>query len=315
MKPRFPFLIGLLVIPTLLLANHFDYQLAPVQIADGTYVLEGKREDFTFDNGGNIVNTAFIVTAEGVVVIDSGPSFRYGKQMIEAIRQITDAPIVRVFNTHHHPDHFLGNQVFDSDRIYALAATRQAMTESSEAFTDNAYRMSGNWMKGTEPKLPTHSIEQTRYQIGSHRLHLMPMAGHTVADLAILDESTGVLFTSDLVFDQRAATTPHANIPHWLNALDVLDNLTFKILVPGHGPISHDKHAIAQTRDYLTWLQARLNDAAASGLDMIETMALPIPERFEDIALVRTEFTRSVSHLFPAMEAKVFQRTKQSERP
>ena len=57
----------------------FDYQLKPRQIAEDTWLLEGSTDNFAKGNGGNIVNTAFIVTERGVVVIDTGPSKRYGE--------------------------------------------------------------------------------------------------------------------------------------------------------------------------------------------------------------------------------------------
>ena len=48
-----------------------DYALQPRQIAEGTWLLEGSTDNFTKANGGNIVNTGFIVTDSGVVVIDT----------------------------------------------------------------------------------------------------------------------------------------------------------------------------------------------------------------------------------------------------
>ena len=63
------------------------YRLEPRQIAEGTWLFEGSTENFEKSNGANIVNTAFIVTAEGVVVIDTGPSRRYGEEMREAIAE------------------------------------------------------------------------------------------------------------------------------------------------------------------------------------------------------------------------------------
>lgn len=56
-----------------------EYRLQPRQIAEDTYLLEGATENFDKRNGGNIVNTGFVVTDSGVVVIDTGPSRRYGK--------------------------------------------------------------------------------------------------------------------------------------------------------------------------------------------------------------------------------------------
>lgn len=104
-------------------AEEFDYGLVPRKVAEDTWVLIGKTEDFNRSNGGNIVNTAFIVTTAGVVVIDSGPSRRYAQQMRSAIARVTEKPVIRVFNTHHHPDHFLGNQAFAGIPTTALAAT------------------------------------------------------------------------------------------------------------------------------------------------------------------------------------------------
>ncbi|MEN9847393.1 MAG: hypothetical protein RL368_133, partial [Pseudomonadota bacterium] len=84
-------------------AAELNYQLTPRQLSSDTYVFVGKTEDFSFENGGNIVNTAFVMTSAGVVVIDTGSSLRYGEQMRQAITKITDKLIVQVINTHHHP--------------------------------------------------------------------------------------------------------------------------------------------------------------------------------------------------------------------
>jgi len=61
-------------------SEKLNYQLNAVEIAKNTYLFEGKTEDFSRKNGGNILNTGFIVTGEGVVVIDSGPSRRWPSQ-------------------------------------------------------------------------------------------------------------------------------------------------------------------------------------------------------------------------------------------
>ena len=96
----------------LLAAADRDYGLSPVRIADDTWALVGRSEDFSLSNGGNIVNTAFIVHRDGVVVIDSGPSRVYGEQLKRAIARITDKPVSLGLNTHHHSDHFLGHHAF-----------------------------------------------------------------------------------------------------------------------------------------------------------------------------------------------------------
>ena len=286
----------------LLAAADMDYGLAPEKIADDTWVLTGRSEDFTFKNGGNIVNTAFVVTSAGVLVIDSGPSRTYGEQLRRAIARITDQPVALVINTHHHPDHFLGNQAFPPETLAALPRTVEGIHSEGGSFNDNMYRLAGDWMAGTEPVAPTRQLKAGPLELGNHRFELIALDGHTGADLAILDRSTGVLFAGDLVFNDRAPTTPHAHLQAWQSALNKLEALKFTRLVPGHGPVASDAGPIRQTRAWLAWLDATLHRAADDGLDMTEVLALPLPAEFRRLAVADAEYRRSVGQLYPAYE-------------
>ena len=280
-----------------------DYALEPRQIAQGTWLLEGSTDNFAKANGGNIVNTGFIVTDAGVVVIDTGPSRRYGEAFRQAIAATTDKPVIRVLLTHHHPDHVLGNQAFNDVPIGALAGTTDLLRQQGEAMAENMYRLVGDWMRGTEVVLPTEVVTPGALTVGDHSLRLLQLAGHTGADLAILDETTGVLFAGDLVFYERALTTPNSpGLDVWLRDLDTLQALPWKLIVPGHGPLASDSRPFEQMRDYLGWLDQLMRDGARRGDDMAEMIRSPIPERFAGISVSRYELIRSVSHLYPRYE-------------
>lgn len=288
------------------------YELQPQPLAEGVWLLEGSTANFDKANGGNIVNTGFIVTDSGVVVIDSGPSRRYGEAMREAIARVTDRPIIKVLLTHHHPDHVLGNQAFADVPIAALAGTTELLREQGNAMAENMYRLVGDWMRGTEVVLPTESVTTGTLEVGGRTLRLLALRGHTGADLAILDERTGVLFAGDILFYQRALTTPNSpGLDVWLADLDTLQALPWKRLVAGHGPVADDAAPFVQMRDYLGWLDGLLRDSAASGSDMNEVIQSPIPERFAGISLTRYELIRSVSHLYPRYEADALERVDQ----
>ncbi len=280
----------------------FDYALMPVAVADGVYVFSGRTENFSRDNGGNIVNTGFIVGDTGVIVIDSGPSQNYGRQQRAAIARVTRLPVVRVFITHAHPDHFLGNQAYAPDALAALPATSAAIGANGESLNDNLYRLVGGWMSGTQVVTPKVEAAPGAVRVGGRSLTLFSAAGHTDGDLMIYDEKTRTLFTGDLVFFGRAPTTPNADVPRWLRSLDVIDTLGFATLVPGHGAIQRDHAGVAQTRDYLRWLDSTLQTAANQGLDMNEVMRQPLPQRFKSLAVVDGEYVRSVVHLYPRIE-------------
>ena len=287
-------------------AAEFDYGLKARQIASDVHVFVGRTEDFTPANGGNIVNTGFIVAPGGTIVIDSGSSRRYGEQMRQAIAGVSPKSVALVINTHHHPDHFLGNQAFADTPIAALAATRQGIGADGNAFAENLYGLTGDWMKGTEVFAPTQTLAAGTQEVAGRRLRLIALNGHTEADLVIYDETSGVLFAGDLVFNERAPTTPHANVEHWLAALDQLEAITreagFKMLVPGHGEVARDAAPIRQTRAWLEWLQRTLRESAAAGLDMNEVLARPLPPEFAKLPVAASEYRRSVGHLFPAAE-------------
>ncbi len=285
-----------------------NYHLKPRQIAENTWLLEGCTDNFGRDNGGNIVNVGFIVTEPGVVVIDTGPSKRYGEALRQAIASVTDKPVIQVLLTHHHPDHALGNQAFKDVPIGALAGTTQLLHEQGDGMAENLYRMVGDWMRGTEVVLPTQVLSPGVTTFGSHPLHLLELRGHSGADLAILDQKTGVLFAGDLVFYQRALTTPNTpGLAIWLADIATLQGLPWTLIVPGHGPVAVDAKPFEQMRDYLGWLDHLLREGASHGSDMPELIRSPIPERFAAINLSRYELIRSVSHLYPQYEREQMQ--------
>lgn len=291
-------------------AETYQYDLAPVAIAPGVYVVIGSTEHFNLNNGGNILNTGFIVTENGVVVFDTGPSLRYGQALRAAIEKTApEAEILLVINSHHHPDHVFGNAAFEDAPIGALEATRHMMAEQGEAFLDNLYRLLGPWMTETSVVFPNSTLVPARFELGGRTFELFAFAGHSEADLALLDVATGVLFCGDICFHQRTPTTPNAELNAWQAALAQLPTIGPRQIVPGHGPVFSGSAPLLTMQDYLNWLVEQVASAARDGRDMAELMFMAIPERFNDMDTLREEYQRSVMHLFPAVEADLLEHT------
>ncbi|WP_161494496.1 quinoprotein relay system zinc metallohydrolase 1 [Marinobacter salexigens] len=296
----------LLLFATAAAAGGKTYDLKATPVANGVWVVEGSTANFSKTNGGNIVNTGFIETGEGVVVIDTGPSKRYGQAFRELIERHTNEPIVKVLVTHHHPDHAFGSQAFDPNTLYMLDESARLLERDGEAFSDNMYRMIGDWMRGTEVTVPQHRVQPGEFQLGKRTLRFIAMKGHTGADLVVLDETSGVLFASDMVFFNRALTTPQTpGLMEWRSEIQQLAELPFSIVVPGHGPIVKDNSAFLQMTDYLTWLDEIMASSAARGLSAAEVISTVIPDRFAEIEGARYELTRSVTHLYSDYENRV----------
>ena len=289
-------------------AGRWTYELEPEEIAEGVHLLRGLDEHLSVDNGGNIANVVFMETGEGVLLFDTGPSRIYGEELRAVIERTTTEPLTRVIVSHAHPDHYLGNQVFEDLPIESLAKVQDVIADIGDLFTDNMYRLVDVWMRGTRTVAPTKTIEPGRLKMGRRDLEIIALGGHSHADLAVYDHGQQLLLAADLVFMDRAPTTPHADLKIWQSALADLAGLPITTLVPGHGPVTEGKVALEQTSAYLTWLDEKLRAAAEQGLSEAEANDLTIEAPFADMAVIREEFVRSVGHLYANYELQALER-------
>ena len=292
----------------------FDHGLTARKLAEGVYVVEGANDDFTLANGCNIINTGFITTGAGVVVVNTGPSRRYGEQLRRLIARTTTEPVVQVVHLNLHPDYFLGNQGFADVPRAATPVTRAGVAREAASYETNLYRLCGDWMLGTETVAPDRDTPAApatggTWQVGARTFELREFSGHTASDLVLIDRTSGVAFVGGLVFVQRIPTTPHAQIGPWLQSLDALDALNLRVMVPSHGPVQTTPEAardgIAQTRRFLQWIDQHFSRWAAQGWEMNEVLRAPVPAEFRDWAAFRTEYVRNVAHLYPLYEQRV----------
>ncbi len=288
-------------------AQALDYKLTARALADNVYVVEGANADFTPANGCNIINTGFIATGAGVLVINTGPSKLYGEQLRALIARTTREPVAQVLHLNLHPDYFLGNQAFADVPRTATAATRAGMQREAKSYEDNLYRLCGDWMKGTQASLPQQDIAPGPLRIGTREFELRELAGHTASDLVLIDKTSGVVFAGGLVFHQRLPTTPHAEPKRWLASLDAL-NVTDRTVVPSHGPVHRGDAGLAQTRDYLRWLDQSFARWAQEGADVNDVLRAPMPAAFRAWAAWPAEYVRNVAHLWPRYEKEALSR-------
>jgi|WetSurMetagenome_2_1015567.scaffolds.fasta_scaffold172194_1 cyclase len=82
-------------------------EVKAVPVAASLYLVEGLE-------GGNV---AFLVTDEGVLVVDSGTSPEEGKRIMEEIAKKTDQPVRYLVLTHYHGDHTFGLQAYPATAV------------------------------------------------------------------------------------------------------------------------------------------------------------------------------------------------------
>ena len=93
------------------------------KLNDQVYVMHGPLEEPSKANQGFMNNPGIIVGKNGIIVIDPGSTYSVGKNVLQEIKKISSLPVVAVFNTHIHGDHWLANQAikeaYPEAEIYA----------------------------------------------------------------------------------------------------------------------------------------------------------------------------------------------------
>lgn len=220
------------------------------------YVIHGPTEVPNPGNQGFMNNPAFIILKAGVVVVDPGASVQSGKMVLSHIKKLTDKPVIAVFNTHVHGDHWLGNdaiaRVYPDVKIYSHPNTIKHVEQdgAGEEWTELMLNLTEGATKGTKIVAPNHPLNNgEKVVIGDETFRVIDTElAHTDSDIMIIAEKRKILFTGDNVCNTRIVRTSSVsgNIKALTNVLD--EDIT--TVVPGHGP-SGGKDVIANYRDYL----------------------------------------------------------------
>lgn len=290
------------LLPQAARAKVLTYRLDPVEIGQGVWTIFGLPEPITAKNGGAIANITIFDTKDGAVLIDAGPSHRYGEALKALAEDLTGKPVARVYVTHYHSDHVLGATAFDDGLVSGGPALAADLKRSGNDLTNAMYRVAGDWMRGTGVPQPGRVAADGVEEIGGRRFRQIVLSGHTSEDLCLYEEGSGLLFPGDLVFLDRAATTPDAKLDTWRASLKTIAEMDHRLLVPGHGPVEPGTRGIEQTHRWLDMVQQTIETGFEQGLDETELMAVPLPAWTDSIAVARHEFGRSAMHLMPGLE-------------
>jgi glyoxylase-like metal-dependent hydrolase (beta-lactamase superfamily II) len=262
-----------LFLSCLSMGNVFAFTLTPVQVAPDVYAFIGDTGGRTYENYGMNANTGFIVTSEGVVVVDSGAGYLAAQAMRRAIQQVTRQPVKYVVNTGGQDHRWLGNGYFREQGAEIIAARpARADMEQRSGMQIEALRADlRERMDGTQPAYPERLFEQREIlRLGGTEIQLMFFSGgHTPGDSVVWLPKQKVLFSGDLVYvDRLLGVLPFSNSRNWLASFAEMEKLKPGKIVPGHGKVCDLDLARRDTRDYLRLLRGHMQKAFDGGSDL-----------------------------------------------
>jgi len=244
-------------------------RVVPVQVAPQTWMVQGESALGSAANRNFISNAAFVVTPEGVLVVDALGSPALAEELIAAIRSITTAPIKWVVATHYHADHIYGLQAFKAIGAQVIAEKDAQLYLHSETAALRLQASREELFPWIDEK--TQLIEADRWisgpitvKMGGLDFLIQPTGpAHTPEDLIVYVPQLKLLMAGDLVFRARVPFVGQADSGRWIGALDRLLGFDTQVIIPGHGPVSTTaREDLQMTRDYLAYLRKTMGDAA-----------------------------------------------------
>jgi len=289
-----------------------DYPLT--RLNDRLYVIYGPVSEPTIANQGFRNNIIFVISSEGVVVMDPGTSVYVGDMALKKIRGITDKPVVAVFNSHAHGDHWLGNQAFSQANpgidIYAHAnMIKQANEGEGDRWIKLFNEATANAVAGTKPVVPNKVVKDGDViRIGdlSFRIHHTGLA-HSENDIMVEIPELKAILTGDIVRNGMVGISS-SSFKGNIAAIDRAMQTGATLYVPGHGKAGGQE--VASTyRHFLDTLRSTVTteyNAGKSDFEMKPTVVGAL-KSYTGWVRFNEHIGRLVSLAYLEVEAEAFQ--------
>ena len=305
--------LGVTLLGTSAVAADRPPHLQARQVAADVWFVQGEAALGSAANRNFISNAGFVVTDDGVLVVDALGSPVLAEELIDEIRRVTSQPIRYVVVTHYHADHIYGLQVFKAAgaTVVAHAAGQEYLNSDMAQRRMQASRLDVfPWVDehtrliAADRWLDAGDAVDTILRLGSFEFHLRHVGpAHTPEDLVVYVPQRGVLFSGDLVFRGRIPFVGQADSRRWIESLDRLIAFKPKLIIPGHGAVSSDTVAdLELTRDYLVYLRQSMGEAARNLEPFEEAYAKADWSRFEHMPLFRAANRMNAYNTYLLME-------------
>ncbi|MFC1983185.1 MBL fold metallo-hydrolase [Chloroflexota bacterium] len=257
------------------------------QITPNVYV------DFQFSDPplGRGSNPGFVVTSEGIVMIDTPMLPTYAIRWRDELAKRGE--IRYIINTEYHVDHFGGNYFFPGpiishqgvreilscpvEKIIPFGTVKVATARSMDLREYILWRYEELDPEGLtltqsyEPRLPTITFsERLTLYVGDHTFELIHLPGHTPYQALVYIPQERVVFTGDNFSNKVQASLAQCLPLEWIESLGKIEALDVDFFIPGHGPLGN-KTDLREFTQFIQGVIDTVRQAINQGLSKEET--------------------------------------------
>jgi glyoxylase-like metal-dependent hydrolase (beta-lactamase superfamily II) len=276
---RFCVLVSLLLTVTApqvsVIAGEFDYPV--MQVTDKIQVILGPLDLPNENNRGFRNNVVIVSTSKGIVLMDPGGSAWTGDMVAAKVRSMSDAPVLAVFNSHAHGDHWLGNEGirrnFPDAVIYGHPNMKARLERDAGLFwLETINRVTGNTANGKQVVAPDRTVNNGDViSVGDTDFRILHFGrAHTDNDIMVEVVGENALFTGDVVRDRFIGQMlDDSSFKGSIEAIGKIVAMNYKYYIPGHGSVGDVELPLTYST-YLKTLRGLVKQMFDEGLESYE---------------------------------------------
>ncbi|MGR3377143.1 MBL fold metallo-hydrolase [Salipiger abyssi] len=246
----------------------------PVEVIPHVWSAIGATAPPTYENSGHNNNLSFVVTGDGVVVINGGASARLAAALHEEIKAVTDQPVKLVINENGQGHAMLGNSYWAELGVDILAHEDaiEVFEKDGDFILQGMQNYNRDKAEGTEVAVPNLSFsDKYTVEMGEvvlEVLHLGP--AHDPGDTQVWIPQWGIVIAGDIAFHERMPPIfAETCTSCWIETFDgPFTALGATYVIPGHGHPTNMAQVTRFTSDYLKDLRAKIRVHIDDGGDL-----------------------------------------------
>jgi glyoxylase-like metal-dependent hydrolase (beta-lactamase superfamily II) len=261
------------LLTTFCLATGWLYKIREVKpnvfvwVSDDVLDLDGDPQSARAGTAG------FIITQDGVVVVDTTNNPFHGREVLYEIRHRSELPVRYVIDTDSCGEQILGNEVFKELQATLVSSlkTQEGIRQYSQqlarrmADDEGTGRLSIR-MRGIHITVPSQTFSgEMTLRLGGQEIKLLTLLRDGSGDdAAVYLPAAKVLFLGELFQNDYFPRIGTRNLHDWIATLRQVEGWDVDVYVPGHGEPGGKKE-MAEFRQFLEWLGKEVEARSKEG--------------------------------------------------
>lgn len=249
--------------------DSFLYDL-PQEVIPGVWSAIGATAPGTYENSGHNNNLSFVITGEGVVVMNAGDNYLLAQSLHDEIKKRTDQPVKYVVLENGQGHAMLGSGYWQQQgaKIVAQRDTAKYIEELGyEALATMRARAREKAFRTAVVKPDIVYDDQLDLSMGGWRIEVLHLGNaHHHGDTMLWLPEKKLVISGDTAFHVRMLPIfEDTDTARWIEVWDKFEALGAKTVIPGHGGPTDMPTVRKWTRDYLVYLREKVAELIRNG--------------------------------------------------